>query len=291
MSNAHTNRSGRRLNGRRGRTGQGGPRGPSANGRPAASPPAPQQTTPANLATLPGRTSPPPAATPTTQVARGGTAPAREGSRGRPDTAQQWGSRDGGRARSGAEHGQPPAFAVAPAPAQVQPLRPLGAARADEWKRTVPPTVRESLPRPGEAPGNGEMPGVQRYEHPREDLRHGSNGTHTAPPAPVHAAEVSPNGVPEGPPPRRERAEPREHGPLRPESRGEVGTLIDALHSVFEQDRATASQSNSARCGICYLHFRQDELVYREAEGFYVCDGCVQALGTQQIVMVRRQQR
>lgn len=290
MSNAHTNRSGRRMNGRRGRNGQGGPRGPSTNGRPPASPPAPQHTTPTNLATLPGRTPPPPATTPAAQAEGSGAAPGRDGSRGRPDTAP-WGSRDAGHVRSGAERGQPPAFAVMAAPAPAQPLRPPGPAHADEWRRNAPPPVRPSLPRPGDAPGSGEPPRVQRHERPREDLRHAHNGASTASQAPVHAAEVSPTGVPEGPPPRRERAEPREHGPLRPEARGEVGTLIDALHSVFEQDRATASQSNSARCGICYLHFRQDELVYREAEGFYVCDGCVQALGTQQIIMVRRQQR
>jgi hypothetical protein len=81
---------------------------------------------------------------------------------------------------------------------------------------------------------------------------------------------------------------PRE--PFRPESRGEVGPLIDALHEIFAQDRSQASRSDSARCGICYLHFQVAELEYREAEGFYVCVGCRRALGHQQVMMIRRQQ-
>lgn len=81
---------------------------------------------------------------------------------------------------------------------------------------------------------------------------------------------------------------PRE--PFRPESRGEVGPLIDALHEMFAQDRTVASRGDSARCGICYLHFPLSALEYREAEGFYVCAGCQRALGRQQVMMIRRQQ-
>jgi len=81
---------------------------------------------------------------------------------------------------------------------------------------------------------------------------------------------------------------PRE--PFRPESRGEVGSLIDSLHEIFAQDRAVASQGESARCGICYLHFPLAALEYREAEGFYVCAGCKRALGHNPLMMIRRQQ-
>lgn len=81
---------------------------------------------------------------------------------------------------------------------------------------------------------------------------------------------------------------PRE--PFRPESRGEVGSLIDSLHELFSQDRAVASQGDSARCGICYLHFPLTSLEYREAEGFYVCATCKRALGHNQLMMIRRQQ-
>jgi hypothetical protein len=78
---------------------------------------------------------------------------------------------------------------------------------------------------------------------------------------------------------------------MRPEARGDVGGLIDVLHAVFERDRAVASQGGSTRCGICYLHFTHAELVYREAEGFYVCERCAEALGRSQVFMVRKQQR
>ncbi|HEX5547798.1 MAG TPA: hypothetical protein VFX24_10325 [Ktedonobacterales bacterium] len=81
---------------------------------------------------------------------------------------------------------------------------------------------------------------------------------------------------------------PRE--PFRPESRGEVGSLIDSLHELFAQDRAVASQGDSARCGICYLHFPLAALEYREAEGFYVCAACKRALGHNPLMMIRRQQ-
>lgn len=81
---------------------------------------------------------------------------------------------------------------------------------------------------------------------------------------------------------------PRE--PFRPESRGEVGSLIDSLHELFAQDRTVASQGDSARCGICYLHFPLAALEYREAEGFYVCAACRRALGHNPLMMIRRQQ-
>lgn len=81
---------------------------------------------------------------------------------------------------------------------------------------------------------------------------------------------------------------PRE--PFRPESRGEVGSLIDSLHEMFAQDRSVASRGDSARCGICYLHFPLSALEYRETEGFYVCSGCKRSLGHQQLMMIRRQQ-
>jgi hypothetical protein len=84
---------------------------------------------------------------------------------------------------------------------------------------------------------------------------------------------------------------PNGHAPFRPEVRGELGPLIDSLHELFARDRAIASQGSIARCGICYLHHPLDELEYREAEGFYVCQTCQGALGRTSINMIRRQQR
>jgi hypothetical protein len=73
--------------------------------------------------------------------------------------------------------------------------------------------------------------------------------------------------------------------------RGDIGDLIDSLHEAFERDRGIASQSDSARCGICYLHYFLGELQYREEEGYYVCASCARALSHTRILMVRRQQR
>lgn len=77
----------------------------------------------------------------------------------------------------------------------------------------------------------------------------------------------------------------------RGDVRGEVGALIDDLKAVFQRDRSTASTNGDTRCGICYLHFALDELEYRDAEGYYVCAGCAQALGAARLPMVRRQKR
>ena len=106
---------------------------------------------------------------------------------------------------------------------------------------------------------------------------------------------------------RAERVERAERTPLASEApdeddsadytgprgdvRGSVGTLVDSLHEIFARDRAIASQGGAARCGVCYLHFPSDELTYRDAEGFYVCQNCAHALGAVRVPMLRRQQR
>ena len=71
----------------------------------------------------------------------------------------------------------------------------------------------------------------------------------------------------------------------------EIEKLIAALKELFAQDRQMASQQDSTRCGICYMHFTVSELFYREEEGFYVCKGCERALAKTNIPMVRRQQK
>ncbi len=77
----------------------------------------------------------------------------------------------------------------------------------------------------------------------------------------------------------------------REDVRGSVGALIDSLHDLFVHDRVVASQGGVARCGICYFHFPISDLIYREPEGFYVCQTCERSLGAGHIPMVRRQQR
>jgi len=66
--------------------------------------------------------------------------------------------------------------------------------------------------------------------------------------------------------------------------------MLISLHELFEHDRQVASQPDSTRCGICYLHFSVSELHYRD-EGFYVCAGCEHALSKQTLPMLRYQQK
>jgi hypothetical protein len=66
--------------------------------------------------------------------------------------------------------------------------------------------------------------------------------------------------------------------------------MLVSLHDLFEHDRQVASQADSTRCGICYLHFSPAELHYRE-EGFYACSDCERALGKQSLPMLRQQQK
>jgi hypothetical protein len=91
--------------------------------------------------------------------------------------------------------------------------------------------------------------------------------------------------------PRGDADDGEEWAGPRADVRGEVGSLIDSLRALFEQDRAIASQSGTTRCGICYLHFPASTLTYREDEGYYVCERCARDLRSSTLPMVRRQQR
>ena len=71
----------------------------------------------------------------------------------------------------------------------------------------------------------------------------------------------------------------------------DIEELIASLHELFALDRQTASQQDSTRCGICYMHFSVSSLVYREEEGFYICKNCERTLGKQKLPMLRRQQK
>ncbi|GLV58422.1 hypothetical protein KDH_52550 [Dictyobacter sp. S3.2.2.5] len=66
--------------------------------------------------------------------------------------------------------------------------------------------------------------------------------------------------------------------------------MVQSLKDLFEKDRQIASQSDATRCGICYIYFHVNELHYRE-EGFYVCSGCEQHLGSNRLTILRKQQK
>lgn len=195
----------------------------------------------------------------------------------------------------------------APQPALVEVEEPLAEETTVEAGATHNPT--------GAAPaGRGRF---ERFYTPGQGSR-AERVERVAPPiSPALPAVVS---APPAPPRRVERSERSERGdhverperverpaivsepPLdedesleytgpRSDVRGNVGSLIDSLHEVFTHDRAIASQGGASRCGVCYLHFPVGELIYRDAEGFYVCQSCAHALGSARVPMVRRQQR
>ncbi len=78
---------------------------------------------------------------------------------------------------------------------------------------------------------------------------------------------------------------------LTPSVSSDFEQMVQSLHDLFEHDRQVASQTDSTRCGICYLHFSLTELHYRDAEGFYVCAGCNSSLGDHRLPMIHRQQK
>ena len=90
---------------------------------------------------------------------------------------------------------------------------------------------------------------------------------------------------------RVERSEPGERQDRDGQVRMDLSHLIESLRQQFEQDRAMASQGGTYRCGICYFYYRQADLLYREEEGFYICQRCQRSLGNGRVKMVRRQQR
>jgi hypothetical protein len=174
------------------------------------------------------------------------------------------------------------------APALTPPDRP--ATRLSDAQRPVPFMLRASF---SAEPADHAEEAVDATSSPGADQVSGNDMASAAPSEGAAPSQVV-RSITEGRgfrAARAERADRTEHQPLRAEARGDVGPLIDDLHDVFERDRAVASQGSIARCGICYLHFAHPDLIYREAEGFYVCPSCSRALGASQIFMVRRQQR
>ena len=173
-------------------------------------------------------------------------------------------------------HTQPPTNEVV-----AEPLAPVEPLEASEGERRTPRGRFERFYAPGQgarteqAGGNSASTsgtGASGSRAPTREPWH----VHTPVSAHTEDDEVETEAAP---------SEPRE------DVRGQVGGLIDALHDLFVQDRAFASQMGSSRCGICFFHYPLGELVYREAEGFYVCQSCARALGANRVSMVRRQQR
>jgi hypothetical protein len=179
-----------------------------------------------------------------------------------------------------------PAASAAEMPSVTRPEAQVAAQRAESEVEAMSAEPERRAPR-GRferfyAPGQGSRP---ERNGPATPTASGATRRPTREPLgdPLPTSSPSAAQVPE-----EEEAAPS--GP-REDVRGAVGGLIDALHELFTQDRAVATQGGSSRCGLCYLHFPIAELVYRESEGFYVCQACERALGLARVNMVRRQQK
>jgi hypothetical protein len=147
-------------------------------------------------------------------------------------------------------------------------------ADAPAWKASAAQTA-----------GEGATDFWRSHEQDGELAGHSAHASHPSnPPNRVDRAAAWGRHEPGG---GNESAAPVENRDVR----GDIGQLIDALHAIFERDRGIASQSDTTRCGICYLHFHAAELHYREEEGFYICLSCARALAQSRLMMVRRQQR
>jgi hypothetical protein len=71
----------------------------------------------------------------------------------------------------------------------------------------------------------------------------------------------------------------------------ELSDMFATLRDLFVHDRANAARADAARCGICYLTFPREQLVYREAEGYYACQECVAGMNGTHLPMLRRQRK
>ncbi len=79
-----------------------------------------------------------------------------------------------------------------------------------------------------------------------------------------------------------------QHTPTPP---SELSEMFATLRALFVQDRSNAARPDAARCGVCYLTFSRDQLVYREAEGYYACPACLDGLNGTHLPMLRRQRK
>ena len=144
-----------------------------------------------------------------------------------------------------------------------------------------------------QAPKNNGQP--KPHSEPKPPLA--VNGARAQPPSTPSAAEK--NTVPPAEePPAQEKPLPmhgmktaRHTAQNTPTPRGDLTYMLDTLRQLFVHDRMVGARPDATRCGICYLMFTPDEVVYREDEGFYACVNCAGALGPQRLPMLRRQKR
>lgn len=164
-----------------------------------------------------------------------------------------------------------------PAPSErvVAPSLPSPAVSAE--------AIRVPAPAPADRPPLTTTPPPAPAERP---VSVAPPATSAPPPAPVAPRFARGPEPPSAPTPH-----PRHMGQKTPTPPSELTGLLDALRELFAQDRATGSRADAARCGLCYLTFPRDELVYVEDAGYYACRACAEATSNQRIMMLHRQRK
>lgn len=114
------------------------------------------------------------------------------------------------------------------------------------------------------------------------------------PAVPEHATPVFSENIAPPSAPRSHQANGNPYGPKHvtqrtPTPPSELSEMFATLRDLFVQDRANAARPDAARCGICYLTFPREQLVYREAEGYYACPECLAGMNGTHLPMLRRQ--
>ena len=141
--------------------------------------------------------------------------------------------------------------------------------------RHVPPRATVSSPAVAPLPAATPMADASEAEN--------------EPPAP--SPVVAPAPVPKSATSTGEMHPTKHISQRTPTPPSELSEMFATMRALFVQDRTNGSRTDAARCGVCYLTFARDQLVYREEEGFYACPDCQTALNNGTLPMLRKQRR
>lgn len=160
----------------------------------------------------------------------------------------------------------------------------------------VPPSAALQLPAnerpatPATPPPAPITPPAKAISEIKEDL---PAPVTPAPPSPL----IGPVSATAAPPPRAAQNGNGDHHTQKhisqrtPTPPGELSEMFATMRALFAHDRTLGARGDAARCGICYLTFPREQLVYREADGFYACPDCDTALSHTSLPMLRRQRK
>nr|MBF6592552.1 hypothetical protein [Ktedonobacterales bacterium] len=181
------------------------------------------------------------------------------------------------------QHGFPArSLAVSAQPATPDQPAPHAQPRNETPIAQKPEAARSALPKPGGIPATHAAPPAKA---PPEDA------VALPTPLPATPAPAPAMPIPAAAPPATAHGAhgasepiPGRHITQRtPTPASELTPMFEELRQLFAQDRAYGARADAARCGICYLTYPRDELIYREQDGFYACPACARGLGPQRL--------